>query len=117
MRELPKRIPCGYVSLRYERFISVRTCRRCGRYGHSKDQCTTADEYITEIAKKARNVKKCAHCVIERFNEIIDQPSNNTLQAEATQLALTFVKHGMYDEQSCGNYKHQVRLMEKRYDF
>lgn len=39
IRESPERIACKYLSIRYEKLISVKNYKKCGKYGHSEDRC------------------------------------------------------------------------------
>lgn len=65
----PSRLTCEYLSCKYEKHVSIRTCKTCKVYGHSADRCKTFNNLI-KVTEKAIEQKKCVSCAHGQYEEI-----------------------------------------------
>ena len=70
IRESPIRIMCGLRSLRYEKFISVRTCKLCCCIGDTSEFCK-CENIEKEIGEESKSKRKCPNCVLEEYRKNI----------------------------------------------
>lgn len=101
-----------YNRFRFERYISVRSCRKCKGVGHSEDYCRLKDDFkhVVEACEKNR---VCTSCALKEYDGVILDVSDPKI---ALERVFTKVTHGAFSS-SCTEYVRQLKILEKRYDF
>ena len=106
------RLQIEYNRFRFEKYISVRSCRKCSGIGHSDEYCRL-DDRLKHVVEACTKRRVCGTCALKEYDRIRVDVNDPKVGLEKV---FTKVTHNVFSL-SCTEYARQLQLQEKRYDF